>query len=62
MPKYWFIGGFVGFAIIAPSSWWIWKTGIFNGNNRPANIFYEDGVSQEEIERIQKLDEIENLG
>jgi hypothetical protein len=40
MPKYWFIGGFLGFAVVAPSTWWIWKTGLFNYANRPANIFY----------------------
>jgi hypothetical protein len=35
--------------IVAPTTWYVYKTGKFNAANRPANIFYENGLSKEEI-------------
>jgi hypothetical protein len=31
LPKWWFIGGFVGGMIVSPVSWWVKKHGRFNG-------------------------------
>ena len=61
MPKYWFVGAFAGSMIFAPMSWWVLKTGRLNALGRPSNIFYENGVSAEEIERIRHIDMLESL-
>jgi hypothetical protein len=41
--------------------WWAINHGRFNSLGRHPNIFYENGVSKEEIERIQQLDMLEAL-
>jgi len=48
--------------LLSPMTWWIKKHGKPNSANRPANIFYENGVSQEEVDRIRYLDAVEILG
>jgi hypothetical protein len=62
LPRYWFTGAFVGGMIIAPMIWWLRSHGRFNASNRHSNIFYENNVTKEEVERIRHIDEIENLG
>lgn len=62
MPRYWFTGAFVGATLLAPMSWWIYRHGRFNAQHRSSNIYYENGLSKEELERIQQLDAIESLG
>lgn len=62
LPRYWFTGGFVGGFLIAPMSWWLYKHGRLNGQGRHSNIFYENSVTQEELERIQNTDAVEILG
>lgn len=61
-PRFFFIGGFMSAFVIAPGTWWIYKHGRLNSNNRSSNIFYEDSVTRDEVERIQHLDEIESMG
>lgn len=62
MPRFWFTGGFLGGMVIAPMSWWLYKHGRINGANRHSNIFYDNNVSQDEVDRIRHLDAIESLG
>jgi hypothetical protein len=62
MPRFWFTGAFLGGMLIAPMSWWLYKHGRINGANRHSNIFYDNGVSQDEVDRIRHLDAIESLG
>ena len=62
MPRYWFTGAFLGGMLIAPMSWWLYKHGRINGANRHSNIFYDNGVSQDEVDRIRHIDAIESLG
>lgn len=62
MPRYWFTGGFVGGFMIAPMGWWLYKHGRINAQERHTNVFYENSVTKEEVERIQHLDAIESLG
>ena len=52
MPRYWFTGGFIGAMLVAPMSYWVCKHGRMNAQSRPMNMFYQDSVSKEEIERI----------
>jgi hypothetical protein len=40
LPKYWFTGGFVGFLLLAPASWWFAQHGKMNAAGRNPNIFY----------------------
>ena len=47
--------------IFTPMSWWFLKTAGLNSQSKPANIFYLDGLSSEEIERIQMTDAMEQL-
>lgn len=61
-PRFWFTGGFVGGMIIAPMAWWLYKQGRLNAQDRHVNVFYEDNVTRDEVERIQNLDAIESLG
>lgn len=44
-------GATVSIFLFGPMSWWLYKQSKLN-SNRPANIFYENGVTPEEIERI----------
>jgi hypothetical protein len=62
LPRYWFTGFFVGSMLFSPMIWWLRQHGKLNAQNRPANIFYDNTVSKDEVERIRHLDEIENLG
>jgi hypothetical protein len=39
-PRFWFTGGFVGGFLIAPMSWWLYKHGRLNAQERHSNIFY----------------------
>lgn len=56
-PRYWFTGGFIGGFMIAPMTFWAYKHARLNMVGRAApNIFYENSVTKEEIERIQALD------
>ncbi len=61
-PRYTFVGFLVSATLFAPMSWWVYKHARINAQSRPSNIFYENSVTQEELERIQQLDMIENLG
>ena len=54
--------GFVfGLFLVGPMTWWLYKQGRLNSSQSPANIFYENGVTAEEVERIRHLDAIEQL-
>ena len=59
LPKHALTGFVASVFLISPMSWWIYKHGRMNSGNRPADIFYENSVTPEEIERIQNLDLIE---
>lgn len=53
-PRYWFTGGFLGAFFVAPMSFWAYKQGRFNMNSRAnPNIFYENSVTKEEVERFR---------
>ena len=62
MPRFWFTGAFIGGMLVAPMSWWLIKQGRLNAQARHSNIFYENSVNKDEIERIHHLDAIESLG
>jgi len=56
------ITGLVGsFFILAPMSWYLYKQGRPNAQNRHSNIFYENSATPEDIQRIQALDAMETL-
>ena len=40
--------------IVSPTTWWLKMQGVRPGSytRRPANIFYENGVTKEEVERF----------
>jgi hypothetical protein len=61
MPRYWFMGAMIGTIFVFPMTWWLHKTSGFNPKGRHLNIFYEDEVSKEEVERIQHLDALEGM-
>ena len=52
MPKWWFIGAFLGGMVLAPASWWIKRHGRFNAQGRNSNIFYDNSLTKDDIERI----------
>ena len=52
-------GAVAGLFLIGPMSWFLYKTGKLNSAVRPPNIFYENGVTPDEIERIQNIDAME---
>ena len=61
-PTRMFTGAFFAFSTLAPLTWWVAMQGLLPGSARkPANIFYEDGVTKEEVARFQHMDQIENL-
>ena len=62
LPRYWFTGALLGCMFFSPMSWWMRSQGRMNAQVRPSNIFYENSVTKEEVERIRHMDEIENLG
>lgn len=59
-PLHVFCAGFFSFALIAPSTWWVKNTAIMN-STRPANIFYENDCTAEEVERFRHQDHIEEM-
>lgn len=52
MPRYAVTGFVASLFLIAPMTWWLYKQGRFNSQNRPANIFYQNDCTPEEIQRI----------
>lgn len=52
LPKYALRGGILALFNVAPMTWWLNKHGKINATGRHPNIFYENNVSKEEIERI----------
>jgi hypothetical protein len=62
LPRYWLTGAIFGLLLVSPMSWWMYRHGRLNAANRHANIFYENGVTQEEVDRIRHQDMIESLG
>ena len=48
---------------IAPGTYWLKKQGALAlmGHHQPIDIFYENDVTPEEMERIRMMDEVENL-
>jgi len=62
LPSYWLTGAIVGGMLLSPMTWWLKQHGKINSAYRPSNIFYENGVSQEEVDRIRYLDAVEVLG
>jgi hypothetical protein len=52
LPTYAATGAVVAFFNVAPMTWWIYKHGKLNATGRPSNIFYQNDVSKEEVERI----------
>ena len=47
--------------MIAPMIWWAMKHGRLNPLGRHPNMFYENSVTKEEVERIQQIDMLEAL-
>ena len=61
-PQRMFTFSFFALTTLAPLTWWVKMQGLGPATQRkPANIFYEDGVTKEEVARFQAMDEIENL-
>lgn len=61
MPRYIFTGAFVSLLLVSPMSWWLYKHGKFNSVNKQVNIFYENDLTREDIDRIRHIDMIESL-
>ena len=48
--------------MVGPITYWLKLQGNMPGQmNRPANVYYQDGTSAEEIERFRHQDQIETL-
>merc|ERR1712083_451576 len=49
--------------MLAPMTYWFMMNGVYPGasHRRPANIFYEDSVTPEEVAQIRAQDEMEIL-
>ena len=62
LPRYWLAGAIVGGMLLSPMTWWMKTNGRINSGNRHSNVFYENGVTQDEVDRIRHLDAIEALG
>lgn len=61
MPRHAFVGAWVGGMCLAPFGWFIHKHARLNAQNRPTNIFYQNDVTKEDVERIQHIDEMETI-
>lgn len=59
LPRYGFVGAFLSIFFISPLSWWLFHNGIFRPHVKAPNIFYEEGTTLEEVDRIRHLDAIE---
>ena len=58
-----FTATFFSASVLAPASWWAFKSGGgLNRGNVHANIFYENNVTKEEVERFRMQDEVESIG
>ena len=51
--------GFMSLAIITPTTWWLMLHSQYNAGGKSSNIFYENGVTAEEVERFRQQDAIE---
>lgn len=61
-PTRMFTGAFFALTTLGPLTWWVKMQGLLPAaRSKPANIFYEDGVTKEEVARFQHMDQIENL-
>ena len=60
-PIWAFKGLFFGFLGVGPALWNYKKVALMNSAEQHPNIFYKDGVTDEEIERIQMTDNIESI-
>ena len=55
-------GLMVSTVLIGPGTYWMKKVGLGSYDcNRPANIYYQNDVTPEEVERIRMQDEAEAL-
>ena len=61
LPGHFAAGAAFGVFHVGPMMWWFQQNSRFNGNAQPANIFYENSATKEEIERFQAQDQIEML-
>lgn len=57
------VGGALFFGLtLGPITWWLGKNATFRGGHMmPANVFYEDDTTPEEIARFQAQDQAEML-
>lgn len=61
-PLYIPLAGFFTAAIVSPLSWWMVRLASKDMTFKHSNIFYENGTTEEEIERFRNQDEVERLG
>lgn len=52
LPTHALTGFILAIFLVGPMTWWFHKQGRVNANSRPSNIFYENSVTPEEVERI----------
>mmetsp|Transcript_32737 Transcript_32737/g.31967 ORF Transcript_32737/g.31967 Transcript_32737/m.31967 type:complete len:112 (+) Transcript_32737:130-465(+) len=55
-PKHLLAGVVLSVFFFSPWTWFLIKQGKLNSMNKPANFYYINGVSKDEIERIQQTD------
>ena len=61
-PKAIMQGFLFSFVMVGPITYWLKLQGNMPGQmNRPANVYYQDGTSEEEIERFRHQDQIETM-
>ena len=60
-PFHVFCAGFFSMMLVTPFTWWFKTTARMNAH-RPANIFYENDCTKEEIERFRHQDMVEDMG
>merc|ERR1712086_687273 len=60
-PMYIFMSGLVTALVLAPSSWFLYESRLQMGRKNPF-IYYENGCTQDDLDRFRHQDEIERLG
>ena len=60
-PRPWWVGMTALFStvMVAPFSWWLMRKATMGSGRRAPNIFYQNDVTEEEIERYRHQDAIE---
>jgi hypothetical protein len=61
-PQSMVVGAIFSFFTLGPMLWWLKLNGMSAGQmNKPANVFYTDDCTKEEIERFTHQDQVDQI-